>query len=98
MASTIGIGKSLLERLKNSRENDDWVDRFVYWVSPCVIIPLAVIIGAKQYVGKPIQCWAPNEFKSQWMRYAEGYCFVEISANGNFFYGHHLIVIRFLEE
>uniref|UniRef100_A0A914HEB0 Innexin n=1 Tax=Globodera rostochiensis TaxID=31243 RepID=A0A914HEB0_GLORO len=77
MGSTFGLGTSLLERLKKSRENDDWVDRFVYWVSPCVIILLAVIIGAKQFVGQPIQCWAPNEFKGQWMSYAESYCFVE---------------------
>uniref|UniRef100_A0A183CFT7 Innexin n=1 Tax=Globodera pallida TaxID=36090 RepID=A0A183CFT7_GLOPA len=77
MGSTFGLGTSLLERLKKSRENDDWVDRFVYWVSPCVIILLAVIIGAKQFVGQPIQCWAPNEFRGQWMSYAESYCFVE---------------------
>ncbi|PAA94193.1 hypothetical protein BOX15_Mlig033888g1 [Macrostomum lignano] len=35
-----------------------------------------VIIGLRQYVGKPIQCWVPQEFSKAWEDFAENYCWV----------------------
>ncbi|PIO59358.1 Innexin, partial [Teladorsagia circumcincta] len=29
------------------------------------------------YVGSPIQCWMPMEFKGGWEQYAEDYCFIQ---------------------
>jgi len=37
----------------------------------------AVLIMAKQYVGEPLQCWIPAEYKGEWEKYIESYCFVE---------------------
>lgn len=30
-----------------------------------------------RYVGSPIQCWAPMEFRGGWEQYAEDYCFIQ---------------------
>ncbi|PIO65181.1 putative innexin-3, partial [Teladorsagia circumcincta] len=30
-----------------------------------------------EYVGSPIQCWMPMEFKGGWEQYAEDYCFIQ---------------------
>ncbi|KIH69597.1 hypothetical protein ANCDUO_00061 [Ancylostoma duodenale] len=30
-----------------------------------------------RYVGSPIQCWMPMEFKGGWEQYAEDYCFIQ---------------------
>ena len=30
-----------------------------------------------RYVGTPIQCWMPTEFKGGWEQYAEDYCFIQ---------------------
>lgn len=68
--------KVLLGKLK-PRNDDDFVDRLFYIRTPSILFTFALIIGAKQLVGQPIQCWAPKEFKRDWMQYAEGFCFVE---------------------
>jgi hypothetical protein len=36
-----------------------------------------MLIMAKQYVGAPLQCWVPAEYKDQWEAYIESYCFIE---------------------
>jgi hypothetical protein len=57
--------------------DDDVIDKLNYFWTTLILIFCAVTIGMKQYVGSPLQCWVPLEFKRYWEEYAEHYCFVE---------------------
>ena len=57
--------------------DDDSVDRLNYIYTNIVILAFAITIAAKQYVGEPLQCWVPAQFKGGWEQYVENYCFVE---------------------
>uniref|UniRef100_A0A915E8E4 Innexin n=1 Tax=Ditylenchus dipsaci TaxID=166011 RepID=A0A915E8E4_9BILA len=59
------------------RCDDDSVDRFNYFYTPVMLGIFAVCLAAKQYVGDPLQCWVPAQFKDPWEKYAETYCFIE---------------------
>ncbi|VDD86381.1 unnamed protein product [Enterobius vermicularis] len=56
---------------------DDRVDRLNYFVTASLLTFFAILVSAKQYVGSPIQCWMPMEFKGGWEEYAEDYCFIQ---------------------
>ena len=82
----ITITQSLSSGGLRSRKNDDlWTDRLCYHYSVIILTVFAVMITTKAYVGDPIDCWAPPEFKSSYEKYAETLCFVNgtyhISAN-----------------
>ncbi|VDN52742.1 unnamed protein product [Dracunculus medinensis] len=68
--------RKFLDKLK-PRYDDDIIDRCNYLVTNSILLICAVIVAAKQYVGEPLQCWVPAEFKSGWEQYVENYCFVE---------------------
>ncbi|KAH7678424.1 innexin unc-9, partial [Aphelenchoides avenae] len=59
------------------KRDDDVVDRANYIWTPLIASFLSLTIAAKQYVGEPLQCWIPAQFKKYWEEYAENYCFVE---------------------
>ncbi|VDK44459.1 unnamed protein product [Anisakis simplex] len=50
---------------------DDRIDRLNYFYA------LNETIITDRYVGSPIQCWMPMEFKGGWEQYAEDYCFIQ---------------------
>lgn len=55
----------LLGGLK-SKHDDDSVDRANNIWTPILFASFAILMAAKQYVGEPLQCWAPAEFKGEW--------------------------------
>nr|BAE78813.1 innexin4 [Dugesia japonica] len=67
-----------LGRLGSShlRYDDDFIDRLNYQITGILLFLFIGIIGIRQYVGKPIQCWSPQEFTRGWEEYAENYCWV----------------------
>jgi hypothetical protein len=79
MKEAIGPILRLANRLK-SRHDDDFVDRLHSVLTPSILLTFAFVIFCKQFVGHPIQCWAPQEIatKKSWMKYAENYCFIEV--------------------
>ena len=71
--------------LRDQKNDDFWTDRLCHRWSVLVLAIFAILITTKAYVGDPIDCWAPPEFKSSYERYSETLCFVNgtfhISAN-----------------
>ncbi|VDD94954.1 unnamed protein product [Enterobius vermicularis] len=61
----------------NPKYDDDAIDRCNYLITNTILIFCALTVAAKQYVGEPLQCWVPAEFKAGWEKYIENYCFVE---------------------
>ncbi|OON16817.1 Innexin, partial [Opisthorchis viverrini] len=56
--------------------DDDFADRLNYQYTGVLLFLFIGLIGVRQYVGKPIQCWIPQEFTRGWEEYAENYCWV----------------------
>uniref|UniRef100_A0A1I8IT44 Innexin n=1 Tax=Macrostomum lignano TaxID=282301 RepID=A0A1I8IT44_9PLAT len=54
----------------------DFIDQLNYQFTGGIMIIFIGIIGLRQYVGKPIQCWVPQEFSKAWEDFAENYCWV----------------------
>ncbi|THD29074.1 Innexin [Fasciola hepatica] len=69
---------SKLGRIGSSRLrfDDDFADRLNYQYTGVLMFLFIGLIGIRQYVGKPIQCWIPQEFTRGWEEYAENYCWV----------------------
>nr|BAD83778.1 innexin12 [Dugesia japonica] len=54
-----------------------FIDVLNYQYSSAVLVLFIAIIGTRQYIGKPIQCWVPQEFTRAWEDYAENICWVQ---------------------
>lgn len=59
------------------RFDDDFADRANYYFTSSAFLFFALILTARQWVGQPIECWVPAEFKGAWEQYTEDYCFVQ---------------------
>lgn len=46
--------------LYQSRNDDDFSDRFNYKITSNVLVSLAVLVSYKQFGGKPVECWTPS--------------------------------------
>uniref|UniRef100_A0A7I5E6N7 Innexin n=1 Tax=Haemonchus contortus TaxID=6289 RepID=A0A7I5E6N7_HAECO len=55
----------------------DSSDRLKYVYTPWILCGTAFLIFAHEYVGAPIQCWAPKQWAKGWEQYAEQYCLIE---------------------
>jgi hypothetical protein len=55
---------------------DDFVDRLNYYYTASMLIFFAIITGAKQTFGKPIECMMPAEYPATWGDYVREFCYV----------------------
>ena len=58
----LGSLGSYVAKLK-PKYDDDVIDRLNYIYTIFVLLIFAITIAAKQYVGAPLQCWVPAQFK-----------------------------------
>lgn len=57
--------------------DDDAVDQLNHWATVGLLMALALGTGAKQFVGTPIHCWLPAEYKHKmYQGYADSYCWI----------------------
>uniref|UniRef100_A0AC35FGG7 Innexin n=2 Tax=Panagrolaimus sp. PS1159 TaxID=55785 RepID=A0AC35FGG7_9BILA len=55
---------------------DDFADRLFYYYTALMLTFFAILTGAKQTIGKPIECMMPAEFPNTWSDYVRGFCYV----------------------
>ncbi len=83
------LPRLLLRRGARSNVPDDFVDRLSYALTADLFLFFAMLIGAKQQFGSPIECMIPKEwpcmsiylfvyifFPAPWHEYFENFCFV----------------------
>nr|QQY02558.1 innexin 7 [Cryptocotyle lingua] len=68
---------SRLFKVQYGGDGVDFVDQLNYQFTSGMLIVFIVMIGFRQYVGKPLHCWVPQEFTSSWEDYAENLCWVQ---------------------
>lgn len=57
--------------------DDDAVDQLNHWATVGLLTALAMATGAKQFVGVPIRCWLPAQYKKgMYQKYANNYCWI----------------------
>ncbi|ESN90404.1 hypothetical protein HELRODRAFT_96495 [Helobdella robusta] len=56
--------------------DDDYVDRLSHRVTVIILVGFAFIASTKQFVGVPMSCWCPPEFKPSHRDYTDTICWV----------------------
>nr|QQY02564.1 innexin 6 [Cryptocotyle lingua] len=59
-----------------SRSDDDFIDRVNHSYSTTILMLCTLIVLGRQFIGKPISCWTPNEFTGAQGEYATLLCWV----------------------
>nr|KAG5713880.1 hypothetical protein BaRGS_024507 [Batillaria attramentaria] len=76
-----GLGSVLLsfaDIAKRGRiRDDDSIDQLNHWATVGLLTAMAMGTGAKQFVGMPIRCWLPAQYKKKmYQHYANQYCWI----------------------
>ena len=61
--------------LKYEPDGGDTIDELNYHWTSLILFIIGLSNLGMMYIARPIQCWAPPEFPSQWESYSELYCF-----------------------
>lgn len=72
----LGLLPGYLSKL-HANHDEDSVDRINYIYSNILLLAFALLLTAKSYIGKPLQCWVPAQFKGGWETYIENHCLIE---------------------
>lgn len=56
--------------------DDDYVDRLSRQYTVVLMVLFAFLVSTKQFVGNPINCWCPAEFKESHVDYTNAVCWV----------------------
>nr|AFC34077.1 INX16 [Hirudo verbana] len=56
--------------------DDDYVDRLSRQYTVVLMVLFAFLVSTKQFVGSPINCWCPAEFKESHVDYTNAVCWV----------------------
>uniref|UniRef100_A0A0N5BUM4 Innexin n=1 Tax=Strongyloides papillosus TaxID=174720 RepID=A0A0N5BUM4_STREA len=67
----------IVKKLFSKTSYDDSINRLCSTFTTTLLIFFTLLVSAKQYIGKPIQCWVPQEFEKGWEEYAEDICFIK---------------------
>jgi len=62
-------------------EKSTRIDLLNYYYSASLFACFAFVTSAKQYMGQPIQCWVPVNWRSGWEEFVEDYCFATSTAH-----------------
>ncbi|XP_013415361.1 innexin unc-9 [Lingula anatina] len=62
---------------KGIRQDDDFANRLNHRYTAIIFIVFAVVVMSASYVGDPIHCWMPGEFKDSHKSYANNYCWIK---------------------
>ena len=58
------------------QKDDDFVDRLNHRYTTFIFVIFAIVVTTRQYVGDPINCWAPAHFTSNYIDYTNKICWV----------------------
>nr|BCO10879.1 Limax innexin 10 [Ambigolimax valentianus] len=79
MAKVISLilTKFLDSAVRTHVRDDDFIDQLNHWATAGILTALAIGVGAKQFVGEPIHCWIPAEYKKKdYQKYSDSYCWI----------------------
>ncbi|WKX92531.1 hypothetical protein Q1695_010512 [Nippostrongylus brasiliensis] len=67
----------VVSNLQTRRFEEDFLDRVNYQLTAYLFSFGSIIITSKLYMGTPIICWTPAEFRGGWVEYTRDYCLIE---------------------
>ncbi|KJH51079.1 putative innexin-3 [Dictyocaulus viviparus] len=67
----------IVSNIQTRRYEEDFLDRVNYQFTAYLFAFGSIIITSKLYMGTPIICWTPAEFRGGWVEYTRDYCLIE---------------------
>ena len=56
--------------------DDDFADRLSHRYTVVLLLIFCILVGSSQFVGNPIQCWAPAHFSGSMTAYTNNICWI----------------------